>query len=109
MLSPAFPLAWTSDPVGDHGAVLVAITGEIDRLTLPALRDHLDWLLSWVDGSIVIDAAGVSFADVAAHAMLVEVVERAEARGSRVELLAVGPALARLFDVLGAPAAAMTD
>jgi anti-anti-sigma factor len=106
MLSPAFPLAWTSDPVGDQGAVLVAIRGEIDRLTMPALRDHLDWLLSWIDGPIVIDAARVTFADAAAHTLLVEVTRRAEARGTHVQLLAIGPALARLFHVLGAPAAA---
>jgi anti-anti-sigma factor len=108
-ISPAFPLVWTSDLVGERGAAVVVIEGEIDRLTQPALRDHLDWLLSWIDGPLIIDAAGVTFADVAAHAMLVQAVERAEANGCPVVLLALGPALGRLFDVLGVPAGAMID
>jgi anti-anti-sigma factor len=108
-MSPAFPLMWTSDLVGDRGAVIVVIEGEIDRLTQPALRDHLDWLVSWIDGALVIDATGVTFADVTAHTMLVEVVRRAEAHGCHVELLDTGPALGRLFDVLGAPAGVVID
>src|SRR3954463_10152642 len=69
--SPAFPLTWRSDLVGE--AALVVVEGELDRLTTPALRDHLEWLIAWVPGRLVLDTAGVTFADVGAHVMLTDV------------------------------------
>ena len=78
--SPAFPLTWRSDLVGD--AALVVVEGDLDRLTTPALRDHLEWLIAWVPGRLVLDMAGVTFADVGAHVMLTD--RRAHRRATAI-------------------------
>jgi anti-anti-sigma factor len=105
--SPAFPLAWRSDLAGE--AALVVVEGELDRLTTPALRDHLEWLLAWVPGRLVVDLAGVTFADVGAHRMLADVV--GHTAGGRVEVVLSAPSapLRRLLDVLGPPAGVTVD
>jgi len=101
-LSPAFPLTWESELLEETGAALVVVRGELDRQTAPALRDHLEWLTAWVQSRIVIDCAGITFADVGAHEMLIDVGRRAAAAGSEIVLHAPGPGLRRLLDLLGA-------
>ena len=106
--SPAFPLTWRSELVGD--TALVVVEGELDRLTTPALRDHLEWLRAWIPGDLEIDASGVTFADAGAHTMLTELVD-GTAHGAGPEgtaqcavvLSATSAPLRRIFDVLGTP------
>ncbi len=100
-VSPAFPLTWESELLGDTGAALVTLRGELDRQTAPALRDHLEWLTAWVRRRIVLDCAGVTFADVGAHEVLVDIGRRAAANGTVVVLHAPGHALRRLLALLG--------
>jgi anti-anti-sigma regulatory factor len=104
--SPAFPLSWRSELVGE--VAVVVVEGELDRLTTPALRDHLEWLLAWIPGRLEIDAAGVTFADAGAHAMLTDLVDDSGHRGAppspcEVVLSATSPSLRRVFAVLGTP------
>jgi anti-anti-sigma factor len=105
--SPAFPLTWRSDLLGD--AALVVVEGELDRLTTPALRDHLEWLIAWVPGRLILDMAGVTFADVGAHVMLTDLV--GSTRGGRCEVVLAAPSqsLLRILDVLGTPAGVTVD
>src|SRR4051794_26796390 len=100
-ISPAFPLSWESELLDDTGAALVVVRGELDRQTAPALRDHLDWLTAWGRTRIVIDCAGVTFADVGAHEALIQVGRRAATVGCELVLHAPGPGLRRLLDLLG--------
>lgn len=105
--SPAFPLTWRSDLVGD--AALVVVEGDLDRLTTPALRDHLEWLIAWVPGRLVLDMAGVTFADVGAHVMLTDVVRNARVGHCDVVLAAASQPLRRILDVLGTPEGVAVD
>ncbi len=105
--SPAFPLTWRSDLVGE--AALVVVEGDLDRLTTPALRDHLEWLIAWVPGRLVLDMAGVTFADVGAHVMLTDVVRNAREGHCDVVLTAPSQPLRRILDVLGTPEGVAVD
>jgi anti-sigma B factor antagonist len=101
-ISPAFPLTWESELLDDTDAALVVVRGELDRQTAPALRDHLEWLTAWVRRRIVIDCAGITFADVGAHEALNAIGRLANASGCDIVLHAAGPDLRRLLDLLGA-------
>ncbi len=105
--SPAFPLTWRSDLAGD--AALVVVEGELDRLTTPALRDHLEWLVAWIPGRLIVDLAGVTFADVGAHKMLGDLVRRSASGRVEVVLAAPSAPLRRLLDVLGPPEGVTVD
>jgi anti-anti-sigma factor len=105
--SPAFPLTWRSNLVGN--AALVVVEGELDRLTTPALRDHLEWLIAWVPGRIVLDVSGVTFADVGAHVMLTDLVRAERGRRGEVVLTAPSVPMRRILAVLGTPAGVTVD
>jgi len=103
-LSPAFPLSWSSVPVGGTETVVVTITGELDATTAPGLRDHLEWLLAGACSRLVLDTGGVAFADTAAYELLRAIGRRADER--RCEVVLAGPSdhLLRFVTLLGTPA-----
>ena len=105
--SPAFPLTWRSDLAGD--TALVVVEGDLDRLTTPALRDHLEWLIAWVPGRLVLDMSGVTFADVGAHGMLTDIVHNADDARCDVIVAVPSPPMRRLLDVLGTPVGVAVD
>jgi anti-sigma B factor antagonist len=108
-LSPAFPLVWRSELLGGSRTALVVVTGELDRVTSPALRDHLEWWLSQGCAHLIVDTADVTFADSAALDALRAIGRRATALGCRVELLSTGAALGRLIALAGRPPGVHVD
>jgi anti-anti-sigma factor len=103
-LSPAFPLTWSSETLGGTRTVLVAVEGELDRHTAPALCDHLQWLLAGGPTRLILDTAAVSFADIGAFGVLSDIGRAARSRGCDVVVAAAGPSLRRLVGILGEPA-----
>ena len=102
-LSPAFPLVWHSEQLRGTSTALVVVAGELDRVTAPALRDHLEWWLSQGCERVVLDAADVTFADSAAFDALGAIGTRATDLRCRVELMPAGAALGRLIALAGRP------
>ena len=100
-LSPAFPLAWSSERLTGTRTALVAVAGELDRTTAPALRDHLEWWLGRGCTRIVLDTANVTFADVGAFDVLRTIGRRALARHGYVVLSPAGSAMRRMVELLG--------
>jgi anti-anti-sigma factor len=101
--SPAFPLSWSSHRVGSTSTTLTSIRGEIDALTAPGLRDHLDWLLSSGAERIIVDAHGVDFVDAGAHHLLAELGRRGQACGCAVVICSPSPPVRRVLALLGTP------
>lgn len=102
-ISTAFPLRWSSQRLEGSDTVLVAVEGELDRFTAPPLRDHLEWCL-WGDCTrLVLDTVGVTFADAGAHELLGVLGRRAVVQGCAVVVVASGPSLGRLLDLLDIP------
>ena len=102
-MSPAFPLSWSSERLGGSKTVLVAVQGELDRHTSPALRDHLEWWLAGTCNRLVLDVGAVTFADGGAHDLFRALGRRALERRCRVVVAALGAPLQRLVDMIGAP------
>jgi anti-anti-sigma factor len=104
MLSPAFPLSWDSELIDGTHTAFVTVEGELDRHTAPALGNHLHWLLACDPVRILLDTDAVSFADGGAADMLERVGGAARQRGCAVIVIAPGPALQRLVELVGVPA-----
>ena len=102
-VSPAFPLSWSSEVIEGTRTAIVAVEGELDRNTAPALRDHIEWLLAGDCRRLVLDIGAVTFADVGAFDVLRAIGARAEAGGCAVVVASAGEPLQRLLAMLGTP------
>ena len=80
-VSPAFPLSWSSEVFEGTRTAIVAVAGELDRNTAPALRDHIEWLLAGDCRRLVLDTGAVTFADVGAFDVLRTLGARGEEDG----------------------------
>ena len=68
---PELPdFAVVTEPMGANG-VVVAVTGELDMLTVPALREELDSVIEGGVRRIVLDLSDVSFIDSVSLAAIV--------------------------------------
>ncbi|MFF2549920.1 STAS domain-containing protein [Nocardia sp. NPDC058058] len=75
------------------GATVLAVIGEVDLATAPALENAIDSTLSGKPGALVIDLSEVSFLASAGMAALVAAHQRAG--GTRIAVVADGPATSR--------------
>lgn len=66
--SPEFDVV--TEPMGDHGAIL-AVSGELDMLTVPRMRDALNRVIEGGARSVVLDLSDVSFIDSVSLAAIV--------------------------------------
>ncbi|WP_449060754.1 STAS domain-containing protein [Planomonospora algeriensis] len=80
---------------------VVALHGEIDIATAPALRRRLLNALQHSTDLLVLDLSAVSFCDAAGLTVLIDVRRRAVASGITVRLAAPRPSVARLLHVTG--------
>ncbi|OIV38597.1 metal ABC transporter substrate-binding protein [Mangrovactinospora gilvigrisea] len=92
--------------VRDHaGTPVVAPAGELDHDTADQLREVLERTEESSAGPhLVVDCSGLEFCDSTGLNVLLGARLRAEARGGAVHLVAMRPAVARVFDVTGAAA-----
>ena len=84
----------------DRARAVLAVSGELDIATAPALREALDelWQLGWSD--VAIDASGISFIDSTGLGMLLSLSRAAvAAEGRRLTIARSCPALERLIAV----------
>src|SRR5271166_2915728 len=80
---------------------VVAVSGEIDVATAPALRDRLHELLAEGHATIVVDLLGVTFLDSTALGVLVGTVKRCREAGGDLLLVLVEPRLQKIFKITG--------
>jgi anti-anti-sigma factor len=102
-VSPAFPLSWSSEVFERTSTAVVSVRGELDRITAPALRDHVEWLLAGDCRRLVLDAGAVTFADAGAFELLRDLGTRGRADGCAIVVTSPGEPLRRLLVVLGTP------
>ncbi|MFD5625820.1 anti-sigma factor antagonist [Streptomyces sp. NPDC127072] len=95
-------------PAGDR--TLVVLTGAIDLVTQPTLRDGLQAALARSARGIDLDLSGVDFCDCSGLNVLLFLRQRALAEDKTVAIQAVCAAVHRLFSVTGTlPLFAMDD
>jgi anti-sigma B factor antagonist len=92
----------------------VTISGEIDILTAPQLRERLLQIIQWHGAHLALDLSGVTFIDCAGINVLLAAHRRAELEGGSLRVLRASPcvrrviALTRLGPVLMPTAALQT-
>lgn len=79
----------------------VALTGELDAHTAPALASSLAVLPGDGDGDVVIDVERVEFMDSSGLRVVIDVHQRAADAGRRLVLRRPSAAVQRLLDVSG--------
>ena len=89
----------TTEPMGADGAI-VAVTGELDMLTVPKLRDELNAVIERGVHRIVLDLTGVSFIDSVSLAAIVTV-RRRLGEGGRVGVVIEEGSYAMLIFEIG--------
>ncbi|QMU77074.1 STAS domain-containing protein [Streptacidiphilus sp. PB12-B1b] len=102
----AEPPATSGFTVGSRrtgGAVVVAVVGELDLDSAPALSAELNAAMDG-DGvtAVVVDCHGMSFCDSTGLNALLAARLRAEGLGVEIRLAAVPTATARMFGITGA-------
>lgn len=85
----------------DYGDVAVlALRGELDLATVPALRDRLLEVVR-THRSVVLDLSGLGFLDSTGLGLLVSAVKRLHARKGSLVVTAPSPTVRRLLEVSG--------
>ena len=92
-------MTMTVSKEGDE--TVLALEGELDVYTAARLRERLVDLIHGVRPNIVVDLAGVQFADSTGIGTLVLGVRRARGAGGDVVLRAPNPALRRSIEIMG--------
>ena len=87
----------------EPGAVVVVVGGDLDRTSVPTLAGCLATLLGVVGsgGTVVVNLAGVDFADVGGMLLLVGATRRTACRGSTLYLAGCSTTLIRLLELTG--------
>jgi anti-sigma B factor antagonist len=83
------------------GAVVVALEGDLDIVSAPAVRERLLSLLHPGAGRLVIDMSAIRYADASGVAVLVSTQRRAVLLGGGVRLVAPEPEVARVLAAAG--------
>ena len=89
----------TTEPMGPEGAV-VAVTGELDMLTVPALREELNAVIEGGIRRVVLDLTDVSFIDSVSLAAIVTT-RRRLGEGGRVGVVIEEGSYAMLIFEIG--------
>lgn len=91
------PRPWPS-----HLSVSLSISGELDMMTAPALREELLALAqASTSPELVLDLSGVEFMDTSGLQPFIDAASAVRARGGRIRLVAVPPSVDRLIRALG--------
>ncbi|MGP4022624.1 STAS domain-containing protein [Actinomadura sp. 3N407] len=80
---------------------VIAISGELDIVSTPSLRERLHAALRDTGPYVVIDLSGVTFCDASGLALLVDARRRTEPKGTTVVLAAPRPQMGRLLRLTG--------
>lgn len=92
--------ALTSAYIG-RDAHVVTVSGDLDVVTAPGLRDELVRASSEGAGEIVVDLLRVPFVDSVALAVLVEASKRTTARGGVFRVVSDDRRIARIIEISG--------
>jgi anti-sigma B factor antagonist len=84
-----------------EGAVVVAVSGDLDLFSAPEVREHLVAEANTGATGIVVDLERCSFVDSAGTAAILTAGRRCRARGCELAVAAPNEPVTRIFEVLG--------
>ena len=85
----------------ENGFLRVAVSGEVDVATAPALRDHLFGAIDRGDGGVVVDLLAVTFIDSTALGVLIGAQERCKERGVDLRIVLKEARIIKIFEITG--------
>lgn len=85
----------------DGDTVVVAMTGEVDMATTPALREALVAAVDRGCRSVRVDLAGVTFMDSSGLSALVAGLRELRAQGGSMAMVNARPPVLRVFEISG--------
>jgi anti-sigma B factor antagonist len=83
------------------GTTVVAVAGELDVATAPALRAELYRVIDQGVATIVVDLADMDFIDSTGLGVLVGALKRMKERSGALELRSLPPSAQRVFEITG--------
>jgi anti-anti-sigma factor len=83
------------------GVARIALEGELDMATVPALEDHLATFAQDGISTILVDVEELKFMDSSGLQALLRARSRAEAAGHQFTVVGAGPMVRGLFDLTG--------
>ena len=87
-----------TEAAGD-GAYVIAVTGEADLYTAPALKRELEAAIDAGGRDVVVDLTATTFMDSTALSVLVEATKRLRPDGGRVALVCIDPNIVKIFRI----------
>ncbi len=85
----------------EDGAVRIAVSGEVDVATAPALREQLYEAVDSGGGPVIVDLLAVTFLDSTALGVLIGARERSESLGRDLRLVLKEARLVKIFEITG--------
>ena len=86
--------------IQENGAVVLAISGEIDLHASPQLRSELREILAGKALVLLVDFSGVEYIDSSGLATFIEYVREAAASGGKLALFGLKPKVRTIFDLV---------
>lgn len=83
------------------GWAVVAISGQVDLATAPALKERLLQLVAEGQEHLVCDLTSTEFLDSTALGALVSVLKRLKVKGGEMRLVCSSPSILKVFDITG--------
>ena len=88
--------------VAQHdGWAVVAISGQVDLATAPALKERMLELVTGGHDHLVCDLTSTEFLDSTALGALVSVLKRLKTKGGEMRLVCTSPPILKVFDITG--------
>lgn len=85
----------------DHGRAVVAVSGELDMSTAPALSQSLDGVLDQHPQDVTLDLAGVDFIDSTGLTLLVRTSNALQRHEGALHLTSPTPPVRRVLEIVG--------
>jgi len=83
------------------GWAVVAISGQVDLATAPALKERMLQLVTDGQEHLVCDLTSTEFLDSTALGALVSVLKRLKVKGGEMRLVCTSPSILKVFDITG--------
>jgi len=83
------------------GVTVVAVSGEVDVATAPALRERLNQVIERDQGPVVVDLLQVSFIDSTGLGVLVGALKRCREADRDLRVVVAEPRIQKVFDITG--------
>jgi anti-sigma B factor antagonist len=83
----------------DRGWTVLAVSGELDMATAPAVRERLHGLLAEGHDKLIVDLDNVGFLDSTALGVLVGVLKRVRTQDGDLRLVCNQPRVLKVFEI----------